>query len=98
MVINNVMALTQGLWLAHLGGDDAVVGVTLRDVGLSSRRRFFMPDVHRPTVHPDLLPYTLREREIYVERQNGVKALCSALVMCLLLTHELFTIYYHYGI
>lgn len=47
----------------YLGGDDAVVRVTLRDVGLSSRRGFFMPDVHRPTVHPVLLPHTLTERE-----------------------------------
>jgi len=54
------------MWLAHLGGDDAVVGVTLRDVGLGSRRRFFMTDVHRPTVQPDLLPHTLMERERYV--------------------------------
>lgn len=57
--------------LAHLGGDDAVVGVTLRDVGLSSRRGFFMPDVHRPTVHPDLLPHTLMERERERERCTG---------------------------
>ena len=63
VMINNVMALTPGL--AHLGRDDAVVGVTLRDVGLGSRRGFFMPDVHRPTVHPDLLPHTLTERETY---------------------------------
>lgn len=41
-----------------LGGDDAVVGVTLRDVGLSSRRGFLMPDVHCSTVHPVLLPHT----------------------------------------
>lgn len=60
---NNAMALTHGLWLAHLRGDDAVVRVTLRDVGLSSRRGFFMPDVHRPTVQPVLLPHTLTERE-----------------------------------
>lgn len=53
-----------GLGLAHLRGDDAVVGVTLRDVGLSSRGRFFMPNVHRPTVHPVLLPHTLTKREI----------------------------------
>lgn len=61
---NNVMVLTHGLWLTHLRGDDAVVGVTLRDVGLSSRRGFFMPDVHCPTVHPVLLPHTLTEREV----------------------------------
>jgi len=64
MMMNSVMALTHGLWLAHLGGDNAVVGVTLRDVGLSSRRGFFMPDVHRPAVHPVLLPHTLMEMEM----------------------------------
>lgn len=63
VMINNAVARSNELWLAHLGGDDAVVGVTLRDVGLSSRRGFFMPDVDRPTVHPDLLPHTLTERE-----------------------------------
>lgn len=52
---------------AHLGGDDAIVGVTLRDVGLSSRRGFFMPDVDRPAVHPDLLPHTLTERHGYIK-------------------------------
>lgn len=51
--------------LAHLGRNDAVVRVTLRDVGLGSRRGFFMPDVDCPTVNPDLLPYTLAERETY---------------------------------
>lgn len=51
------------LMLAHLGGDNAVVGITLRDVSLSSWRRFFMPNVHRPSVHPDLLPYTLTKRQ-----------------------------------
>lgn len=82
-MINNVMPLTQslgladaaaivnaGLGLAHLGRDDAVVGVTLRDVGLSSRRRFFMPDVYGPTVHPVLLPHTLM-RERYALRKDG---------------------------
>lgn len=58
---NAVAPPTHGLWLAHLGGDNAVVRVTLRDVGLDSRRGFFMSDVHRPTVHPDLLPHTLME-------------------------------------
>lgn len=51
----------------HLGGDDAIVGVTLRDVGLSSRRRFFMADVDRPAVHPDLLPHTLTETHTHTE-------------------------------
>lgn len=51
--------------MAHLGGDNAVVGVTLRDVGLSSRRGLFMPYVDRPTVHPDLLPRTLTETETF---------------------------------
>ena len=101
MLINNVMALTHGLQLAHLGGDDAVVGVTLRDVGLSSRRGFFMPDVHRPTVHPDLLPHTLMERETYTvdinsstgtEKKNWAKSHCSASVMCFLTIHNLLTI------
>lgn len=64
MIINSIMALTHGLRLSHLGGDNAVVRVTLRDVGLSSWRGFFMPDVHRPTVHPVLLPLTLTETEI----------------------------------
>lgn len=51
--------LWRRLGIAHLRGDDAVVGITLRDVGLSSRRGFFMADVHRPAVHPVLLPCTL---------------------------------------
>lgn len=80
----NAVALSNELWLAHLGGDDAVVGVTLRDVGLSSRRGFFMPDVDRPTVHPDLLPHTLTERDTCIdinsntggEREKLVKSQC----------------------
>lgn len=66
-MIYNAVALSNELWLAHLGGDDAVVGVTLRDVGLSSRRGLFMPYVDRPTVHPDLLPRTLTETETFID-------------------------------
>lgn len=62
-MVNIAAAPTNEPWLPHLGGDDVVVGVTLRDVGLSSRRGFFMPNVDRPTVHPDLLPHTLTETE-----------------------------------
>lgn len=63
-MIKSVTAVTCGLRTAHLGGHNAVVGITLRDVRLSSWRGFFMPDIHRPTVHPDLLPNTLQKKEI----------------------------------
>lgn len=58
----SVTAVAHGLRLAHLGGHNAVVGITLRDVRLGSWRGFFMPDIHRPTVHPVLLPNTLQEK------------------------------------
>lgn len=69
MMKNNVAALNYAPWVAHLGGHNAVVRETLRDVGLSSWRGFFMPDVDRPTVHPDLLPHTLTERKYIVKIQ-----------------------------
>ena len=53
----------------HLGGHNAVVGVTLGDVSLCSGRGLLVRDVHRPVVHPVVLPGTLHTRA-EVQRSN----------------------------
>lgn len=81
---------------SYLGGDDAVVGVTLRDVGLSSRRGFFMPDVYCPVVHPVLLPHALTEREREREINSNIgrekKGLNYTVQLHLITIHNLLTI------
>lgn len=52
--------------LTHLGRDDPVIGVPLRDVGLGARWGLPVPHVDGPAVHPVLLPRTLR-----TETQRG---------------------------
>ena len=46
---------------AHLGRDDPVVRVPLGDVGLGAWRGLPVAHIHRPAVHPVLLPGTLWE-------------------------------------
>lgn len=49
----------QGQTEAHLGGDDSVIGVSLRDVGLSTWGGLLVPHVDGPAVHPVLFSGTL---------------------------------------
>lgn len=61
---------------AHLGGDDPVVRVPLRDVGLGAWRGFPVAHIDRPAVHPVLLPGTLRagNRAVGVGGARGARS------------------------
>lgn len=60
---------------AHLGGDDSVVGVSLRDVGLSTWGGLPVPHVDGPAVHPVLFSGTLLGTEW---REQGDRSSRSA--------------------